>query len=101
MDDKRNGNRNVVDMPVTKLMNEDNREGYAADLSPTGVRLLRLLDREPTQQVLNLELHVVPGSVSTVVTARRVWFDEDFEGFEFIAPSFAQQALLERVCGNF
>jgi hypothetical protein len=101
MSNRRSAKRRTVDLPVTKQMGEESREGFAADLSPTGARLRRLLDREPSQGLLNLELHVVPGSLSTVVAARRVWFDDDFEGFEFISPSFSQQALLERICGNF
>lgn len=101
MRDRRHGNRKVVDMPITKLMTDDPREGFASDLSPCGVRLRRLLDRTPTDDLLDIELHLVPGSIHTVIEARRVWFDDDFEGFEFISPSFAQQALLERVCGNF
>jgi hypothetical protein len=101
MYDRRNGNRKTVDIPVTKIMGDGTREGFAADLSPTGVRLRRILDRAPTVDQLPIELHVIPGSVSTVIEARRVWFDEDFEGFEFVGASFAQQALLERVCGNY
>jgi len=101
MYDRRNGDRRVVDIPVTKMMEDGTREGFAADLSPTGVRLRRLLDRAPTDEQLPIELHVLPGKVSTVIEARRVWFDEDYEGFEFVDASFAQQALLERVCGNY
>jgi hypothetical protein len=101
MYDRRNGNRHEVDMPVTKLTGDNARDGYAADLGPTGVRLRRVLDRAPTQPLLNIELHLVPGAISTVIAARKVWHDDDYEGFEFIAPSFAQQAFLERACGNF
>lgn len=101
MRNRRVGKRKLVDMPVTKIMSDGACEGYAADLSPSGVRLRRVLDRAPTDEQLPIELHVVPGAVSTVIEARRVWFDADYEGFEFVGASFAQQALLERVCGNF
>jgi hypothetical protein len=101
MYDRRNCGRHVVDMPVTKVAGPVTREGFASDISPTGVRLRRLLARAPTDKQVSIELHVVPGAMSTVVTARRIWFDDDYEGFEFVDPSFAQQAMLERVCGNF
>jgi hypothetical protein len=102
MVDRRNGNRKRIELPVTKQTGDAELLCRISDISPTGVRLLRgrrhgfLRD----QQVLNLELHLVPGSITTVISARQVWSDDQFEAFEFVAPSFAQQAIIERMLGN-
>lgn len=90
-----------MEMPVTKQMDDNERDCFISDLSPSGVKIWRQDRGRHEQPLCNLELHLVPGSMSTVITARRVWQDEDFEAFEFIAPSFAQQALLERMLDNY
>ena len=90
-----------MDMPVTKQIDDDERDCFMSDLSPSGVKICRGHMGGNEQPLCNLELHLVPGSMSTVLTARLVWHDEDFEAFEFIAPSFAQQALLERMLDNY
>jgi len=35
------------------------------------------------------------------VTARPVWRGSGFEAFEFVHTTFAQQAMLERLFGNY
>jgi len=90
----------MVDLPVTKQSGELTLDAWASDISPTGVRLRRFRDGNDWSAI-DLELHLVPGSISTVVHARRVWQDEDYEAFVFDGASFAQQALLERMFDNF
>jgi hypothetical protein len=100
MVDRRNGSRKRMDIPVTKQTGDADLLCRISDISPTGVRLLRRLGGAAEQPVLNLELHLVPGSITTVISARRVWSTDDFEAFQFVAPSFAQQAIIERMLGN-
>ena len=90
-----------MEMPVTRQVGNDERVYFVSDLSPSGVKIRRQGMGGQEQPLCNLELHLVPGAMSTVLTARRVWHDEDFEAFEFISPSFAQQALLERMLDNY
>ncbi len=90
-----------MEMPVTRQVGNDERVYFVSDLSPSGVKIRRQGMGGQEQSLCNLELHLVPGAMSTVLTARRVWHDEDFEAFEFISPSFAQQALLERMLDNY
>ncbi len=101
MVNRRNSSRRMMEMPVTKQMGDDERVYFVSDLSPSGVKIRRQGMGGYGQPLCNLELHLVPGAMSTVLTARRVWHDEDFEAFEFVAPSYAQQALLERMLDNY
>jgi hypothetical protein len=90
----------MVDLPVTKLRRGTSADCWASDISPTGIRLRRFRD-ETDWNVIDLELHLVPGAISTVIKARRVWQDEDSEAFAFQDASFAQQAMLERMFENY
>ncbi len=101
MVERRNGARKPFDMPVTKQLGDDSRDCFISDLSPTGIKIRRHDYRRYEQPVCNMELHLVPGSITTVVAARRVWQDDDHEAFEFVTPTFAQQAMLEQMLGNF
>lgn len=101
MSDRRNGARKPLQLPVTKQLGDDSRDCFVSDISPTGIRIKRHDYRRYEQPLCNMELHLVPGAITTVMTARRVWQDDDFEAFEFVGPSFAQQAMLERMLGNF
>lgn len=101
MKERRNGDRKPLDMPVTKQLKEDDRDCFVSDISPSGIKLRRDDYRRFEQALCNMELHLVPGAITTVLAARRVWQDDDFEAFEFVSPSFAQQAMLERLVGNF
>ncbi len=100
MTDRRNACRKMVDLPVTKQTGELSTDAWASDISPTGVRLRRFRDGNDWS-VIDLELHLVPGAVTTVVRAHQVWKDEDFEAFAFQDASFAQQALFERLFDNY
>jgi hypothetical protein len=101
MVDRRNGDRKRFDMPVTKQMGDESRDCLIGDLSPSGIRLRRLGLGEEEQPLCDLELHLVPGSISTVVAARKVWQNDEFEAYQFVSPTFAQQAVLERMLGNY
>ena len=100
MSERRNACRKMIDLPVTKQAREVSTDAWASDISPTGVRLRRFRD-ENDWSVIDLELHLVPGAISTVIRARRVWKDDDFEAFAFQNASFAQQAMLERMFDKY
>jgi hypothetical protein len=100
--DRRNGDRKPTDMPIFKLVGGASVSCRIDDLSPTGVRLARGGEPSPDDDRLcNLELHLVPNRITTVLTGRRVWRDAAHEAFEFVCPSFAQQAVLERLLDNY
>jgi hypothetical protein len=90
----------MVDLPVTKQSGDSSVDCWASDISPSGIRLRRFRDGSDGS-VIDLELHLVPGALSTVIQGRRVWRDEDSEAFAFQNASFAQQALLERLFENY
>lgn len=98
---RRNGDRKAAGMPIYKIVGDKSIPCRMDDLSPSGVRLARLPGSPSDDRMCNLELHLVPNRITTVLTARRVWQDDDHEAFEFVLPSFAQQALLERMLDNF
>jgi hypothetical protein len=100
MSERRNANRKTIDLPVTKQAGDLSMDAWASDISPTGVRLRRFRD-QADWSVIDLELHLVPGAISTVIQARRVWKDEDFEAFAFENATFSQQAILERMFENY
>jgi len=101
MADRRNGKRKAMAMTVTQRVGGASRSCVAEDLSPTGIRMGRSDALGAEQTLCIMELHLVPGAVSTAVTARRVRRDDRFEAFEFVCPSFAQQAMLERLLDNY
>ena len=101
MNDRRNGDRKAADMPIYKLLGDTSICCRMDDISPTGVRLTRCGEAPGEDRVCNLELHLVPNRLTTVFTGRRVWQDDEHEAFEFVSPSFAQQALLERLLDNY
>ena len=84
-------------MPVYKMVGNASISCRVDDLSSTGVRLARRSGDPLREDVCNLELHLVPNKLTTVVTGRLVWRDDDHEAFEFIAPSSAQRAILEKI----
>ena len=100
MAELRNEARSFLDMPVTKEIEDLKTDYWISDLSPTGVRLARHGAPCHTNPFCKLELHLVPGGLSTVIEARRVWQDDDYEAFEFIEPTIAQRCVLERLLGN-
>ena len=98
--DRRNGPRRMMDMPITKQMGDSEKDAWTADVSPTGIKIRKHGAPAPTQRLCNLELHLVPGAITTVIAARRVWTNNDYEAYEFVDPSFAQQIMLERMVGT-
>jgi len=99
--DRRNGDRKAAGMPIYKIIGDRSIRCDMDDLSPTGVRIARDPGASHDDRVCSLELHLVPDRLTTVLTGRRVWQDACHEAFEFISPSFAQQALLERMLDNY
>lgn len=98
--ERRNGGRHLIKLPVTMQLGDSENEGSTSDLSPTGVRIKKDHKKVSTQPLCNLEIHLVPGAITTVIAARKVWQDEENEAYEFISPSFSQQMMLERLSAN-
>jgi hypothetical protein len=72
----------------------------ACEISPTGIRVVRGGEPLRGSDLVQIEVPLVPGGITTVFTARRVWHRGGYEAFEFVSPTFAQQAVLERRLGN-
>ena len=101
MNDRRRAGRMAVDMAVWKHFEGETRSCRACEISPTGIRLKWDFDTDSGEQTINIEVSLVEGGLTTAVPARRVWCKNEFEAFQFVDPSFAQQAILERVFGNY
>jgi hypothetical protein len=98
--ERRTFDRKHADMPIFKMVENSAVCCGMEDLSPTGVRLSRR--KGPVSGSLcNLELHLVPNKLTTVLTARLVWRDAEHEAFEFVAPSFSQQAILQKILVDY
>ena len=98
--ERRRARRTKVDLSVTRQSGIDDLACYTENLSPTGIRIKKRESGLPLTPICNLELHLVPGAISTVVAGRCVWQDDKSESFEFISPSFSQQMMIERLSGN-
>lgn len=98
---KRRAERMAVDLGVTKYIGGEAQTCRACEISSTGIRLAQAFDDAPSDQIVEIELPLVEGKLHTQVSARRVWRNEDFEAYEFISPSVAQQTMLERVYCSF
>lgn len=101
MIERRRSGRTVVDMAVRKHIDGDAYFCRACEISPTGIRLEKIFSAKAGAIEVNIEVPLVEGRLTTSVPARRVWWDGGFEAFEFVDPSFAQQAMLERLFGNY
>lgn len=101
MRERRRVGRTVVDMSVRKHINGDAYFCRACEISPSGIRLEKLFIGDSGTNLIDIEVPLVEGRLTTSVPARRVWCDSGYEAFEFVDPSFAQQAMLERLFGNF
>lgn len=101
MNERRRAGRMCVDMAVRKYIKGEILSCRACEISPTGIRLERTLGLDSGEQPISIEVPLVEGRLTTAVPARRVWRNREFEAFQFISPSFAQQAMLERMFGNY
>jgi hypothetical protein len=101
MIERRKAGRMQVDLTVRKHTNGSAYVCRACEISPTGIRLKRIFDTDSGGGLVDIEVPLVEGKLTTAITARRVWQRSGFEAFEFISPSFAQQAMLERLFGNY
>ena len=100
MTNKRRAERTAVDMGVTKYIGGEALTCRACEISATGIRLAQAFDDTSVDQVIEIEVPLVEGKLNTQVSARRVWQDDDFQAYEFIEPTHAQQVMLERVYRN-
>jgi hypothetical protein len=101
MINKRKAERRIVDMGVRMLVKGEAFQCRACEISPIGIRLENALDYTANGEVVEIEVPLVEGQLTTQVSARPVWCRSGFEAFEFVETSFAQQAMLERLFGNF
>ncbi|MCP4604982.1 MAG: PilZ domain-containing protein [Proteobacteria bacterium] len=101
MIERRKANRKVVDLEVRKHSGSDTYYCRACEISPTGIRLKRIFDIGMSGSVVDIEVPLVEGGLTTAVSARRIWRKGGYEAFEFVDPSFAQQIMLERLFGNY
>ena len=98
---KRRAERTAVNMGVTKYIGGEALTCRACEISATGIRLAQSFDDTPVDQVIEIEVPLVEGKLNTQVSARRVWQDDDYQAYEFIEPTRAQQVMLERVYRNY
>ncbi len=101
MDDRRKAGRQMVDLEVSKHIDGEVFRCRACEISPTGIRLTRVFAPDPGEKLVEIELPLVEGKLTTALSSRRVWRRGGFEAFEFVNPSFAQQAMLERLFNNY
>ncbi|MBN2719091.1 MAG: PilZ domain-containing protein [Deltaproteobacteria bacterium] len=99
-EERRRAARRKVDLQVTRQSGIEENCCYVDDVSPTGIKLKREAGTLPSTPICNLELHLVPGAITTVLAGKRVWTTAEYEGFEFVSPSFSQQMIIERISGN-
>jgi hypothetical protein len=101
MMNKRRAERINVDLGVTKYIGGEAHTCRACEISSTGIRLAHAFDDMPLNHVVEIELPLVEGKLHTQVSARRVWQNDDYDAYEFVGPTLAQQTMLERVYCNF
>ena len=97
MMNKRRAERMIVDLGVTKYIGGEARTCRACEISATGIRLTQTFDDATGDPFVEIEVPLVEGKLHTQVSARRVWENDDFEAYEFVEPTRAQQIMLERV----
>ena len=99
-EERRRAARRKVDLQVTRQSGIEENHCDVDDVSATGLKLKREKGTLPSTPICNLELHLVPGAITTVLAGKRIWTTKDYEGFEFVSPSFSQQMIIERISGN-
>lgn len=98
--ERRRATRRKVDLQVTRQSGLDDSNCCVDDVSPTGMKIRKERSTLPSTPICNLELHLVPGAITTVIASKCVWQNDEYEGFEFVSPSFSQQMIIERLAGN-
>jgi hypothetical protein len=101
MIERRVSTRRTVDMTIKRQIDGESCFCRACEISPTGIRMKRIFLPEDEGGLIDIELPLVEGGITTELTCRRVWRKGRYEAYEFIDSSFSQQALLERVFGNY
>ena len=100
MIERRRADRMAVDMEVQKHRGGDSYYCRACEISPSGIRLRRIFDLDESDELIDIEVPLVVGGLTTAIPSRRVWRKDGFEAFEFVGQSFAQQAMLEKLYGG-
>lgn len=98
--ERRRWTRRKIDMQVTRQSGVEDEFCKTDDVSPTGIKIKKDVNAQPSTPICNLELHLVPGAITTVIAGKCVWQTDEYEAFEFVSPSFSQQMIIERICGN-
>ena len=98
--ERRRAPRRKIDLQVTRQSGIEEDQCTVDDVSPTGIKIRKEHGTLPSTPICNLELHLVPGAITTVLAGKRVWSTDEYEGFEFVSPSFSQQMIIERISGN-
>ena len=101
MNERRRAGRQTIDMTVSKHVDGEVYYCRACEISPTGIRLERIFNPDPGDRPVRIELPLVEGGLTTVLSVRKVWRKGEYEAFEFMKPSFAQQSILEQLFGNY
>jgi hypothetical protein len=101
MRERRRANRKTVDILVSKLVNGNSYSCRACEISPSGIRLKWILSPESGDRIINIELSLVEGKLTTVLSARKIWRSKGYEAFEFVDPSFAQRTILHQLYGTY
>ena len=100
MIERRRADRMLVDMEVQKHLDGESYCCRACEISPTGIRLRRVFEDARERKLIDIEVPLVQGGLHTSLPARKIWSSGQYEAFEFVGPTFAQQAMLERLFGN-
>ncbi|MDJ0764344.1 MAG: PilZ domain-containing protein [Myxococcota bacterium] len=100
MIERRKVDRVAVDLTVRKHIDGQAYFCRACEISSTGIRLKRVFDVDPGETLVDIEVPLVAGQLTTAVPSRRIWRGRGYEAFEFVGSSFAQKTILKRVFGS-
>lgn len=100
MVERRKTMRKVVDMMVKKLFKGDSYFCRACEISPTGIRLQKMWNGLTDGTLVDIEVPLVEGQLTTSISSRCVWRSDGFEAYEFVSPTVAQKAIMERIFGH-
>ena len=87
MIERRDNLRRSVDMTVKRNFSGETYFCRACEISPTGIRLKRIFLPDDMEPVVDIEVPLVEGSITTSVSGRRVWRKGPYEAYEFINSS--------------
>ena len=73
MNERRKAVRRTTDMTVSKHVDGEIYFCRACEISATGIRLERIFNPDPGDRPIRIELPLVEGGLTTVLSARKVW----------------------------